>query len=72
MTDWTRDMVEERVLEAAAVHRQPPGLRNQGCFSTWPEIRRSLKELAGVTSCHSRRRTRSLTCCAPGRPRGRW
>jgi hypothetical protein len=46
MTEWTRDMVEERIVEAADVLRQLPGLRNQGYFSTWPEIRRSLKELA--------------------------
>jgi hypothetical protein len=46
MTDWTRDMVEERIVEAADVLRQLPGLRNRGYFSTWPEIRRSLKELA--------------------------
>ena len=55
MTEWTRDMVEERVLEAAAVLRQLPGLRNQGYFSTWPEIRRSLKELAGAMPTPMRR-----------------
>jgi hypothetical protein len=47
MTDWTRDMVEERIVEAADVLKQLPGLRNQGYFSTWPEIQRSRKELAG-------------------------
>ena len=55
MTDWTRDMVEKRIVEAADVLKQLPGLRNQGYFSTWPEIRRSLKELAGAMPTPMRR-----------------
>lgn len=46
MTEWTRDMVEERILEAAAVLRRLPGLRSQGYFGTWPEIQRTAKEIA--------------------------
>jgi Domain of unknown function (DUF6362) len=46
MTEWTRDMVEERVIEAAAVLRKLPGLRSQGTFSTWPEILRTPREIA--------------------------
>ena len=38
MTDWTRDMVEERVEEAAWVLGRLPGPRRQGYFSTWPDI----------------------------------
>ena len=41
MAEWTRDMVEERITEAAAVLKRLPGLRSQGYFSTWPEIQRS-------------------------------
>ena len=55
MADWTRDMVEERIVEAADVLKQLPGLRNQGYFSTWPEIRRSLKELAPAMPTPMRR-----------------
>ncbi len=55
MTDWTRDMVEKRLVEAADVLKQLPGLRNQGYFSTWSEIRRSLKELAGAMPTPMRR-----------------
>jgi len=46
MTEWTRDMVEERVEEAAKVLRQLPGPRAQGYFGTWPEIVRSAREIA--------------------------
>jgi len=46
MAEWTRDMVEERITEAADVLKQMPGLRSQGYFSTWPEIQRSRKEIA--------------------------
>jgi hypothetical protein len=45
MAEWTRDIVEERVEEAAFVLKQLPGLRISGYFSTWPEIQRSRKEL---------------------------
>ena len=38
MTDWTRDMIEERVLEAAEVLKKLPGLRNPGYFSAWPDV----------------------------------
>ena len=46
MAEWTRDMVEERIVEAAATLKRLPGLRSQGYFSTWPEIRRTAKEMA--------------------------
>ena len=32
MTEWTREMVEERIVEAAAVLKRLPGLRSQGYF----------------------------------------
>ena len=46
MTEWTRDMVEERVLEAADVLKQLPGLQSQGYFSAWPDVLRSSREIA--------------------------
>jgi hypothetical protein len=50
MTDWTRDMVEERVEEAAWVLGRLPGLRRQGYFSTWPDILLSAREIASQQS----------------------
>ncbi len=46
MAEWTRDMVEERITEAAAVLKQLPGLPSQGYFSTWPDIVLSAREIA--------------------------
>ena len=46
MAEWTRDMVEERIVEAAAVLRRLPPVRVAGYFGTWPEIQRTAKELA--------------------------
>lgn len=46
MTEWTRDMVEVRVMEAAAVLRKLPGPRVRGYFSTWPDIVLSAREVA--------------------------
>lgn len=47
MTDWTREMVEARVTEAAEVLRHVPGPRLGGYFSTWPEVFRSFGDLVG-------------------------
>ena len=46
MTEWTRDMVEKRVLEAAGVLRKLPGPRVQGYFSAWPDVLLSAREIA--------------------------
>ena len=46
MADWTRDMVEERVMEAAWVLKKLPGPRVSGYFSTWPDIVLSAREIA--------------------------
>ena len=46
MTEWTRDMVEERIVEAAWVLKKLPGPWVQGYFSTWPDILRSAREIA--------------------------
>ena len=46
MGEWTRDMVEERVLEAAGVLKKLPGPRAQGYFSTWPDMLLSAREIA--------------------------
>ena len=55
MGEWTRDMVEERITEAADVLKQLPGLRHSGYFSTWPEIQRSRKELLEAMPTPGRR-----------------
>jgi hypothetical protein len=46
MAEWTRDLVEERIVEAADVLKQLPPVRVGGYFSTWPEIQRTAKEIA--------------------------
>ena len=46
MSDWTRDMVEERVEEAAWLLGRLPGPARQGYFSTWPDILLSAREIA--------------------------
>jgi hypothetical protein len=60
--DWTPEMVEERLVEAAMVLRRLPAERGQGYFSTWPqmfvEFRRFGRADAGadeiaVTVCRS-------------------
>lgn len=48
MPEWTRNMVEERITEAAAVLRRLPPVRVAGYFGSWPEIQRSAKELASA------------------------
>jgi hypothetical protein len=48
MAEWTRDTVEERIVEAAAVLRRLPPVRVSGYFGTWPEIQRTAKELAAA------------------------
>ena len=45
MAEWTREMVEERVIEAAMVLRKLPGPRVRGYFSTWPEIQRRFADM---------------------------
>jgi hypothetical protein len=37
MDRWTVEMVEERLVEAAAVMRRLPETRVQGYFNTWPK-----------------------------------
>ena len=58
MTEWTRDMVEERITEAAAVLKRLPPAAVAGYFGTWPEIQRTAKEIAeGIRDrCGCRRR----------------
>ena len=36
MTDWTRGMVQDRVVEAADLLKLLPPVRLSGRFSTWP------------------------------------
>lgn len=46
MSEWTRDMVEERILEAAKVLKRLPGPRVRGYFGSWPEVLLSAREIA--------------------------
>ena len=55
MAEWTRDMVEERVEEAADVLRQLPPVRLSGYFSTWPDILRSFGDRVGANPVPMRR-----------------
>ena len=55
MAEWTRDMVEERVVDAADVLKQLPPVRVRGYFSTWPEIQRSFGDLVGAEPVPMRR-----------------
>ena len=47
MPEWTRDMVEDRITEAAAVLKRLPGPQVRGYFSTWPDVLLSAREIAG-------------------------
>ena len=55
MAEWTRDMIEERVVEAAGVLRRLPEPRVQGYFSAWPEIVRPKSDLVGAEPGPTRR-----------------
>ena len=43
MDNWTVEMVEERLVEAAAVMRRLPPVRVPGYFSTWPRDARGVR-----------------------------
>jgi hypothetical protein len=47
MTEWTPDLVEARLAEAAFVLKRMPEPRRQGYFSTWPQIVHSFGDIAG-------------------------
>lgn len=49
MNDWTPAMVEERLIEAAAVLRRLPSVRMSGYFSTWPTMIVEFSDLVGQT-----------------------
>ena len=49
MTDWTPAMVDERLVEAAAVLRRLPSVRMRGYFSTWPAMFVELGDLVDQT-----------------------
>ena len=41
MTEWTPEMVEERLFEAGAVLKRLPPVKVGGYFSTWPTMKRN-------------------------------
>lgn len=47
MAEWTREQVEERLVEAADVMKRLPEEKVQGYFSTWPAILREWGDLVG-------------------------
>jgi hypothetical protein len=47
MADWTREQVEERLIEAADVMKRLPEVRVQGYFSVWPKIVYEFGDLVG-------------------------
>jgi hypothetical protein len=47
MTEWTTELVEERLFDAADVLKRMPEQRIQGYFNTWPAIFRSFDDLVG-------------------------
>jgi hypothetical protein len=49
MSDWTPEIVEERLVEAVAVLRRLPAERGQGYFSTWPQTFVEFSDLVGQT-----------------------
>jgi Domain of unknown function (DUF6362) len=55
VAEWTRDMVEERITEAADVLNQMPPVRVRGYFSTWPEIQRRFGDMVGAEPVPMRR-----------------
>jgi uncharacterized protein DUF6362 len=54
MTEWTPEMVEERLVEAAAVLKCLPPVKVGGYFSTWPRMQVEFSDLGGQTPEHMR------------------
>jgi hypothetical protein len=55
MDEWTREQVEERLVEAADVLKRLPKVRVQGYFSLWPQIAYEFSDLVGQQPAHMRR-----------------
>ena len=47
MADWTVEMVEARLEEAASVMRRLPGVRVPGYFNTWPAMMMEFADRVG-------------------------
>jgi hypothetical protein len=47
MAEWTRDQVEERLIEAADVLKRLPAPRVPGFFTTWPETMVEFADMVG-------------------------
>src|SRR5262245_11153551 len=54
MTEWTPEMVEERLIEAGAVLKRLPPVKVGGYFSTWPTVKVEFSDVVG----QARERTR--------------
>jgi hypothetical protein len=55
MDEWTRQHVEERLIEAADVLKRLPEVRVQGYFSLWPKIAYEFSDLVGQEPRATRR-----------------
>ena len=55
MSEWTRELVEERLIEAADVMKRLPNVRVAGFFSTWPAKRQEFSDLVGQEPVPMRR-----------------
>ena len=49
MAEWTPEMVEERLIEAAAVLKRLPPVRVGGYFNVWPKMMVEFSDLVGQT-----------------------
>ena len=47
MAHWTRDDVEDRVVEAAKVLKRLPNPKVQGYFNTWPDVMVEFADMVG-------------------------
>lgn len=47
MAEWTKEQVEERLIEAADVMKRLPEVRVQGYFNLWPRIVYEFSDLVG-------------------------
>ncbi|GAB4119004.1 MAG: hypothetical protein Kow00104_01130 [Rhodothalassiaceae bacterium] len=47
MPEWTKELVEERLIEAADVMKRLPEVRVQGYFNLWPKVIYEFADLVG-------------------------
>ncbi|GER08803.1 hypothetical protein GCM10007972_24590 [Iodidimonas muriae] len=55
MAEWTKEHVEERLIEAADVMKRLPEVRVQGYFNLWPKVIYEFADLVGQAPSRMRR-----------------